>query len=167
MHACDGFKGFRAEPHSVTTIPTVASGTRSLRRRPSLPLPILNRQSAPRSWSCSCTIVQSTEFDIVEQGTVPILMSLPQTRNRFQISLSPEQAWLSSSVLGVKNAKLRVAPSSHLVLDLLDLCRLMWNARFAPKGKVSFLTCFSHCEYGFHQTATGGFSSLCLQEALL
>ncbi|CAE7237920.1 unnamed protein product [Symbiodinium microadriaticum] len=41
--------------------------------------------------------VQSTEFDVVEQGHVPTLMSLPQ------------------------NVKLRVAPSSHLVLDLLEL----------------------------------------------
>ena len=105
-------------------------------------------------------VIQSTEFDIVEQGTVPILMSLPQMRNLgFQISLSPGQAWLSSSILGVKNVKLRVAPSSHLVLDLLDLCRLMWNVRFAIKDKVSFLTYFSHYEYGFHQTAAGGFSS--------
>ena len=34
--------------------------------------------------------VQSTEFDIVEQGHVPTLMSLPQMRNlRFQFDLQP------------------------------------------------------------------------------
>ena len=41
--------------------------------------------------------VQSTEFDIVEQGRVPILMSLPQMRNlRFQFELHPDKALLSS-----------------------------------------------------------------------
>ena len=35
--------------------------------------------------------VQSTEFDIVEQGHVPILMSLTQMRNlRFQFELHPD-----------------------------------------------------------------------------
>ena len=75
--------------------------------------------------------IQSTEFDIVEQGHVPILMSLPQMRNlRFQFELHPDKALFSSPVLGIWDVKLKVAPSSHLVLDLLDLSRLMWNVRF-------------------------------------
>ena len=66
--------------------------------------------------------VQSTEFDIVEQGHVPILMSLPQMRNlRFHFELHPDKALLSSPILGIWDVKLKVAPSSHLVLDLLDL----------------------------------------------
>ena len=41
--------------------------------------------------------VQSTEFDIVEQGEVPTLMSLPQMRNlRFQFDSHPDKAYLSS-----------------------------------------------------------------------
>ena len=36
--------------------------------------------------------VQSTEFDIVEQGEVPTLMSLPQMRNlRIQFDLHPDK----------------------------------------------------------------------------
>ena len=36
-----------------------------------------------------------TEFDIVEEGNVPLLMSLPQMRNLgFQLQLTPEQAYL-------------------------------------------------------------------------
>ena len=107
-------------------------------------------------------VVQSTEFDIVEQGHVPIpiLMSLPQMRNlRFQFELHPDKkASLSSPVLGIWDVKLKVAPSSHLVLDLLDLNRLMWNVRFDKHKKSSFLTYFTHYEYGFHQKT---------QEALL
>ena len=34
--------------------------------------------------------VRTTEFDIVEEGNVPLLMSLPQMRNLgFQFELSP------------------------------------------------------------------------------
>eukprot|EP00439_Symbiodinium_sp_Y106_P001613 s13653_g1.t1 len=103
--------------------------------------------------------VQSTEFDIVEQGHVPILMSLPQIRNlRFQFELHPDKALISSPVLGIWDVKLKVAPSSHLVLDLLDLSRLMWNVRFDKHKKSSFLTYFSHYEYGFHQKTLGSSS---------
>ena len=73
--------------------------------------------------------VQSTEFDIVEQGHVPTLMSLPQMRNlRFQFDLQPDKAFLSSPILGIENMQLRVAPSSHLVLDLIDFSDYMWQA---------------------------------------
>ena len=103
--------------------------------------------------------VQSTEFDIVEQGHVPILMSLPQMRNlRFQFELHPGKALLSSPVLGIWDVKLKVAPSSHLVLDLLDLSRFLWNVRFDKHKKSSFLTYFTHYEYGFHQKTQGSSS---------
>ena len=104
-------------------------------------------------------VVQSTEFHIVEQGHVPILMSLPQMRNlRFQFELHPDKALLSSPVLVTRDVKLKVAPSSHLVLDLLDLSRLMRNVRFDKHKKSSFLTYFTHYEYGFHQKTQGGSS---------
>ena len=65
---------------------------------------------------------------------------------------SPSKQGVSQqSALGKRNVKLRVAPSSHLVLDLLDLSQFMWHARFDKHKKSSFLTYFSHYEYGFHQ----------------
>ena len=104
-------------------------------------------------------VVQSTEVDIVKQGHVPILMSLPQMRNlRFQFELHPDKALLSSPVLGIWDVKLNVAPSSHLVLDLLDLSRFLWNVRFDKHKKSSFLTYFTHYEYGFHQKTQGSSS---------
>ena len=76
--------------------------------------------------------IQSTEFDIVEQGEVPTLMSLPQMRNfRFQFDLHPDKAYLSSPVLGIKIMTLKVARSTHLILDLLDVCSYyMWHVKF-------------------------------------
>ena len=100
--------------------------------------------------------VQSTEFDIVEQGEVPTLMSLPQMRNlRFQLSLHPDKAFLSSPVLGIKSFQLKVARSSHLILDLLDVANYMWNVRFEKHKKVSFFTETVHYEFGYNQGETG------------
>ena len=62
--------------------------------------------------------------------------------------------------------KLRVAPSSHLVLDLLDLSRLVWNVRFDKHKKSSFLTYFTHYKYGFHQKTQGGSSQKEVPEKL-
>ena len=96
--------------------------------------------------------VQSTEFDIVEQGEVPTLMSLPQMRNlRFQFDLHPDKAYLSSPVLGIKNMTLKVARSTHLILDLLDVCSYMWDVKFEKHKKVSFFTDFKHFEFGYNQ----------------
>ena len=96
--------------------------------------------------------VQSTEFDIVEQGEVPTLMSLPQMRNlRFQFDLHPDKAYLSSPVLGIKNMTLKVARSTHLILDLLDVCSYMWNVKFEKHKKVSFFTDFKRFEFGYNQ----------------
>ena len=85
--------------------------------------------------------IQSTEFDIVEQGEVLILMSLPQMRNlRFHFDLHPDKAYLSSPALGIKNMVLKVARTTHLILDLLDVCHHMWNVKFEKHKKVSFFT---------------------------
>ena len=94
-------------------------------------------------------------------------MSLPQMRNlRFQFELHPDKALLSSSVLGIWDVKLKVAPSSHLVLDFLDLSRLIWNVRFDKHKKSSFLTYFKHYEYGFHQKTQGSSSQKEVPEKL-
>ena len=96
--------------------------------------------------------VQSTEFDIVEQGEVPTLISLSQMRNlRFQFDLHHDKAYLSSPVLGIKNMTLKVARSTHLILDLLDVGSYMWNMKFEKHKKVSFFIDFKHFEFGYNQ----------------
>ena len=67
---------------------------------------------------------KSTKLDIAEHGHVPILMSLPLMCN-VRLHLHPDKAFLSSSILGISHVKLKVALSSHLVLDLLDLGNLV------------------------------------------
>ena len=87
--------------------------------------------------------VQSTEFDIVEQGEVPQIRNL-----RFQFDLHPDKAHLSSPVLGIKNMNFKVARSTHLILDLLDVCEFM---KFEKHKKVSFFTDHKHFEFGYNQ----------------
>ena len=76
-------------------------------------------------------------------------MSLPQMRNlRFHFDLHPDKAYLSSAVLGIENMVLKVARSTHLILDLLDICHHMWNVKFEKHKRVSFFTNAIHFEYG-------------------
>ena len=74
---------------------------------------------------------------------------------RFQFEFHPDKALLSSPILGIRDMKLKVAPSSHLVFDLLDLSRLIRNVRFGKRKKSSFRTYFTHYEYGFYQMTQG------------
>ena len=63
-----------------------------------------------------------TDFDIVEEGDVPLLMSLPQMRNLgFQFDLTPEKAYLSCARIGMRKMVLKTAMSTHLILDLQDV----------------------------------------------
>ena len=45
----------------------------------------------------------------------------------------------------------KVARSTHLILDLLDVCSYMWNVKFEKHKKVSFFTDFKHFEFGYNQ----------------
>ena len=54
-------------------------------------------------------------------------------------------------MLGIKNLTLKVARSTHLILDLLDVCSYMWNVKFEKHKKVSFFTDHKHFEFGYNQ----------------
>ena len=64
----------------------------------------------------------STDFDIVEEGNVPLLLSLPQMRNlRFTIELSPEAVYIKSPAFGNKRVQMKSSTSNHIVLDLCNI----------------------------------------------
>ena len=68
----------------------------------------------------------STDFDIVEEGNVPLLMSLIQMRNlRFSLQLTPESCTLESPALG---AKFEVEQSTARRL-VLDRCWIQLDSR--------------------------------------
>ena len=92
--------------------------------------------------------VQNTEFDIVEEGDVPLLMSLPQMRNLgFHFELTPENAYLSCERIGMRKLKLKTAVSTHLIFDLHDLAWYMSDVIFQTPTIKSFFSQRDHFEY--------------------
>ena len=60
-----------------------------------------------------------TEIAILEQGTVPILLSLGQMKNLyFTLEMRPNIVYLTSPPLSLKRVPLDTARSTHLILDL-------------------------------------------------
>ena len=91
-----------------------------------------------------------TEFDIVEEGQVPFLMSLPQMRNlRFSLNLTPGNASLACDPLGIYHLPLDTSRSSRLVLDLEVMAEHMYNVEFQVQ-RVSFFTQHVHYDYSDH-----------------
>ena len=96
-----------------------------------------------KSWS-----VHTTEFDIVEEGNVPLLMSLPQMRNLgFQFELSPQKSFLNCTRLGIWKHQLRMAKSTHLVMDFQDIAWYMSAVYFKAPEVTSFFSQNEHFEY--------------------
>ena len=64
-----------------------------------------------------------TDFDIVEQGNVPLPPPLPRMQNlRFTLELTPERALLTFPCLRCAKAPVKMSTSRHLVADLADFC---------------------------------------------
>ena len=145
--------GMLSMPFVTTwTSTTVDYGTRLNLRAQDSSLQILNKLSALRSWLFICMIrpwsVHTTEFDIVEEGNVPLLMSLPQMRNLgFQFDLSPQQSFLNCTRLGMWKHKLRMSKSTHLVMDFQDIAWYMSTVYFKTPDVQSFFSQFERFEY--------------------
>ena len=83
---------------------------------------------------------QFTEFDIVKEGDVPLLMSLPQMRNPgFQFELTPEKAYLSCARIGMRKKVLKTAICTHLILALQDAAWYMSQVHFNKTTSQKFL----------------------------
>ena len=96
-----------------------------------------------KSWS-----VHTTEFDIVEEGNVQLLMSLPQMRNLgFQFELSPQKSFLNCTRLGIWKHQLRMSKSTHLVMDFQDISWYMSAVYFKTPEVTSFFSQHEHFEY--------------------
>ena len=104
--------------------------------------------------------MHTTEFDIVEEGNVPLLMSLPQMRNLgFQFELSPQQSFLNCTRLGMWKHKLRMSKSIHLVIDFQDIAWYMSAVYFKTPDVQSFYSEFEHFEYSQLSVETFAFAT--------
>ncbi len=108
-----------------------------------------------KEWS-----VHTTEFDIGEEGNVPLLMSLPQMRNLgFQFELSPQQSFLNCTRLGMWKHKLRMSKSTHLVMDFQDIAWYMSAVYFKTPEVRSFFSQSEHFEYSQLSVETFAFAT--------
>ena len=116
-------------------------------------LQVYNNPSVLRSLWYSCMTMdgrntQFTEFDTVEEGDVPLLMSLLQMRNLgFQFELTPEKAYVSFARIGMRKMVLKTAISTHLILDLQDIAWYMSQVHFKTPQVKSFFSQHDHFEY--------------------
>ena len=94
--------------------------------------------------------IHCTDFDIVEEGQVPFLMSLLQMRNLlFSLNLSPGNVSLTCDPLGIYDLPLDTSRSAHLVLDLETMAEYMYNVEFQVQ-RVSFFAQHVHYDYSNH-----------------
>ena len=98
-----------------------------------------------KAWS-----VHTTEFDIVEEGNVPL---------GFQFELSPQQSFLNCTRLGMWKHKLRMSKSTHLVMDFQDIAGYMSAVYFKTPDVQSFCSQFEHFEYSQLSVETFAFAT--------
>lgn len=89
-------------------------------------LSFANSQTA-RVWEKLVTHFQTsppcrTEVDTLEEGSVPILLSLQQMRNLYMnIRHTPDCDYLTCDAFGMKNFPRPVSTSNHLIIDLAEV----------------------------------------------
>ena len=96
-----------------------------------------------KSWS-----VHTTEFDIVEEGTVPLLMSLPQMRKLgFQfLALTTEVIPELHQTRNLETPAQDVKEHSPIVMDFQDIPWYMSAVYFKTPDVQSFFSEFEHFE---------------------
>ena len=93
--------------------------------------------------------LHTTEFDLVEEGNVPLLMSLPQMRNLgFPFELSPQKSFLNCTRLGIWKHQLKGQRElTHVVTDFQDIAWYMNAVYFKTPEVTSFFSQHEHFEY--------------------
>ncbi len=77
-----------------------------------------------------------TDVDIVEEGSVPILFSLPQMQNlRFRLEADPDNVYLTCKSLNYHRQPLRMSVTKHLVIDLCDIVNPVFQTEVADSQK--------------------------------
>ena len=82
-----------------------------------------NNQKSSVMWKCKAWFPTTpsihTYFDMVEEGTAPILFSLVQMQKlSCSLHLSPEGSYFTSPALGSRKLPLRMSTTRHRMLDL-------------------------------------------------
>ena len=82
----------------------------------------------------------STNIDILEQGTVPILLSIGQMRNLYMtIEHTPQCDKITCKAFGMNRQAVPVSGTGHALVDLAGVARVKSHGEIARKGLINYV----------------------------
>ena len=82
----------------------------------------------------------STNIDVLEQGTVPILLSISQMRNLYMtIEHTPQCDKITCKAFGMNPQAVPVSGTGHALVDLAGVARVKAHGEIAHKGLINYV----------------------------
>ena len=82
----------------------------------------------------------STNIEILERGTVPILLSISQMRNLYMtIEHTPQCDKITCKAFGMNRQAVPVSGTGHALVDLAGVARVKAHGEFAHKGLTNYV----------------------------
>ena len=82
----------------------------------------------------------STNIDVLEQGTVPILLSISQMRNLYMtIEHAPQCDKITCKAFGMNRQAVPVSGTGHALVDLAGVARVKAHGEIAHKGLTNYV----------------------------
>ena len=82
----------------------------------------------------------STNIDVLEQGTVPILLSISQVRNLYMtIEHTPQCDKITRKAFGMNRQAVPVSDTGHALVDLAGVARVKAHGAIAHKGLINYV----------------------------
>ena len=84
--------------------------------------------------------MQSTNIDVLEQGTVPILLGISQMRNLYMtIEHTPQCDKITCKAFGMNRQAVPVSGTGHALVDLAGVARVKSHGEIAMKGLTNYV----------------------------
>ena len=82
----------------------------------------------------------STNIDVLEQGTVPILLSISQMQNLYMtIEHTPQCDKITCKAFGMNRQAVPVSGTGHALVDLAGVARVKAHGEIAQKGLTNYV----------------------------
>ena len=103
-----------------------------------------NGETAKVNWTLHLryhtTPPRSTNIDILEQGTVPILLSIGQMRNLYMtMEHTPQCDKITCKAFGMNRQAIPVSGAGHALVDLAGVARVKSHGEIAIKGLTNYV----------------------------
>ena len=103
-----------------------------------------NGETAKVNWTLHLryhtTPPRSTNIDVLEQGAVPILLSISQMRNLYMtIKHTPQCDKITRKAFGMNRQAVPVSGTGHALVDLAGVARVKAHGEIAIKGLTNYV----------------------------